>query len=140
MADRPGVSPLVVSEAEVDNDNEVNEIGTIMFTSNQLAGGDGSIAVVDESPVKEVHVTKVVPCAASGDSNSRKRPISLQSKKARGTWIKETIMGSINQAIENKGESKNSWKKEKLKCRRTKRKNATTVTKELLHAEKKRRC
>ena len=35
-------------------------------------------------------------------------------KKSRGNQITETIMGSINQAIEKQGESKMSWKKEEI--------------------------
>jgi hypothetical protein len=81
MADWPGTNPLVVSKTGIDNDNEVDETDTILSTSNQIAGGDGSIKLVDESPVKEVHVTNVLPAAASGDSNSRKRPISSCREK-----------------------------------------------------------
>jgi hypothetical protein len=39
----------------------------------------------------------------------------LQSKKVRGTWITEIIMGSINSAIKKQEESKSSWKKEEGK-------------------------
>jgi hypothetical protein len=62
MVDQPGTNFLVASEAGIDNDNRVDEIDTTLFTnSNQLiARGDGSIAVVDESAVKEVHITDAV--------------------------------------------------------------------------------
>ncbi len=48
---------LLVSKAGIDNENEAVYADNISSTSNQLVGGDGSIALVDESPVKEVHVT-----------------------------------------------------------------------------------
>jgi hypothetical protein len=135
MADRPGTNPLMVSEAGIDNGTEVDDGDTISSTSIQLAGGDKSIALVDESPVKEVAVTNAVPATAGSDANSRKRPISLQSKKlARGTRITETIMGSINQVIEKQGESKNSRKKEEIEMQKE------IKVKELLLQQKSNSC
>ncbi len=64
MADRPGTNPLMVSEAGIDNGTEVDDVDTISSTSIQLAGSDKSIALVDESLVKEVAVTNAVPATA----------------------------------------------------------------------------
>jgi hypothetical protein len=117
MADRPGTNPMVVNETGI-YDDEAGDIESGSSTSDQLAGGDVSIALVDQSPVKFVHVANEPATAASSSSNSRKRPISLQSKVAKGSRLTEAIMGSINQAIERQGQSKNSWKKDEIEMQK----------------------
>ncbi len=64
MADWPGTNPLVVSETGIDNNNNDNEVKSSCWRS-------GSIALVDESPIKYVHITNVPPAASSGDSYNK---------------------------------------------------------------------
>ncbi len=86
MADRPGTNPLMVSEAGIDNGTEVDDVDTISSTSIQLAGGDKSIALVDELPVKEVAVTNAVP---ANFIQRKKVDVEVEKSKKEAELIEE---------------------------------------------------
>jgi hypothetical protein len=119
MSDRPGTNPLFLSETANDEGGIVcDEAESVSSTSAQLEGTDVIVTLTDDSPVRQPKdgSKKQIVDEGSKISASRKRPMSLSSaaKGHRSTRITETIMGSINDAIEKQGGNKDSWKRHEI--------------------------
>jgi hypothetical protein len=134
MADRPGTDPLVLFEAglmegddQPEHDNNPNQNSEDedngSSTSAQLHGEE-SMQVVDKSPKKTGPNQQsnnkarkdTISDLTDNTANDKKQPIALKSKAVQKNRIRETIMGSVTDAIEKQGAAKSVWKKEELEA------------------------
>jgi hypothetical protein len=127
MSDRPGTNPLFLAET-ADEEGAVvgDEVESVSSTSAQLEGTDIVVTLTEDSPLKQTKygsANQNVVAASSANiedsskkSSSRKRPMSLSStaKVGRSNRITESIMGSITDAIEKQGGTKDSWKRHEI--------------------------